>query len=211
MNEKRYEDVRHLAEEGIEQDTGKYAGLVMEWKNWLSQLSEVTGDTTSFIQINEELFFDRGDMEYYRKLKGIILENDFKVKIEAYIQHFRKRGNAKWGPSFNQNVAIILEEENRLDDLMKEIKKAPSLRRLDQYFNLLGQAFKTDFIVLYEKLIRQYMDANTGRGKYMECCTYIDKIIQLDGLSIAKTIVNDWRKKFPRRRAMQEELARYKW
>jgi len=45
----------------------------------------------------------------------------------------------------------------------------------------------------------------------MECCAYIDKIIQLDGLDIAKAIVNDWRKKFPRRRAMQEELARYKW
>ncbi len=83
--------------------------------------------------------------------------------------------------------------------------------RLDQYFNLLGKPYKTDFIVLYEKLIRQYMDANTGRSKYMECCAYIDKIIQLDGLDIAKAIVNDWRKKFPRRRAMQEELARYKW
>jgi len=73
--------------------------------------------------------------------------------------------------------------------------------RLDQYFNLLGKPYKTDFIVLYEKLIRQYMDANTGRSKYMECCAYI----------VAKAIVNDWRKKFPRRRTMQEELARYKW
>jgi len=211
MEEKRYEAVRRLAEEGIVQHTGKYAGLVNDWKKWLIRLSKATGDTTSFIKINEELFFGRGEMEYYRKLKEIIPKEEFKDKIETYIQHFRKREDERWGPTFNQYVATILEEENRLEDLMDEIKKAYSLQRLDRYFKLLGNRFKPDFLALYEKLVRQYMDTNTGRGKYIECCQYIDKIVRLGGLEDAKMIVADWRKQYPRRRAMIEELAKYKW
>jgi len=211
IEEKRYEDVRRLAEEGITQDQGRYAGLVKNWKEWLVRLSKVTGDTSSFVKINEELFLDRGNMEYYRKLKEVIPKEDFDNKIEIYIKHFRKREDARWGPAFNQYVATILEEENRVDDLMNEIKKAPSLHRLDLYFDLLGTHFKSDFLVLYEKLVRQYMDNNTGRGIYIECCKYIDKIVRLGGLEDAKMIVADWRKKHPRRRAMIEELSRYKW
>ncbi|MEM1123484.1 MAG: hypothetical protein AAGJ18_23805 [Bacteroidota bacterium] len=108
-------------------------------------------------------------------------------------------------------MATILEEENRLEDLMAEIKKSPSLRLLDRYFDLLGRHFKTDFLVFYEKMVRVYIDAHTGRSIYKECCQNIDKIIQLGGLAKAKIIVRDWRKKYPRRRAMIEELARYKW
>jgi len=94
---------------------------------------------------------------------------------------------------------------------MDEIKKATSLQRLDRYFDLLGKHFKANFSALYEKMVRQYMDTNTGRGSYKECCQYIDKIVQLGGIENAKMIVEDWRKKYPRRRAMIEELARYKW
>jgi len=211
MEEKRYADVQRLAEEGIAQHSGRYAGLVSEWKKWLIRLSKRTGDTTSFIKLNEELFFDRGEMEYYRKLKEVIPKDKFKDKIETYIQHFRKREDRRWGPTFNQYVATILEEENRLEDLMTEIKKAPSLHRLDRYFDLLGKHFKADFLAFYEKMVRQHMDTNTGRGIYQECCQYIDKIVRLGGLENAKMIVQDWQEKYPRRRAMMEELARYKW
>ena len=211
IEEERYKDVRRLAEEGISQDEGKYAGLVKNWKEWLVRLSKVTGDTFSFVKINEELFLDRGNMDYYRKLKEVIPKDKFKDKIETYIQHFRKKEDARWGPAFNQYVATILEEENRLEDLMAEIKKAPSLHRLDRYFDLLGKHFKADFLAFYEKMVRQHMDTNTGRGIYQECCQYIDKIVRLGGLDNAKMIVKDWREKYPRRRAMIEELARYKW
>ena len=211
MEEKRYDDVRRLAEEGIAQDTGRYAGLVNDWKKWLIHLSKVTGDTTSFITINEELFFGRGEMEYYRKLKEIIPKSEFKDKIDTYIQHFRKKEDKRWGSAFNQYVAAILEEENRLEELMNEIKKSASLRRLDRYFDLLGKQFKGEFLALYDKLVRQHMATNTGRGIYRECCQYIDKIVRLGGSEEAKKIVEDWRKKYPRRRAMMEQLARYKW
>ena len=60
-------------------------------------------------------------------------------------------------------------------------------------------------------MVRQHMDTNTGRGIYQECCQYIDKIVRLSGVDNAKMIVQDWREKYPRRRAMIEELARYKW
>jgi hypothetical protein len=55
------------------------------------------------------------------------------------------------------------------------------------------------------------MEQNTGRKYYVECCKYIDKIISLGGENVAKVIVKGWQKRYPRRRAMVEELARYKW
>ncbi len=211
MKKKNYELVRQLAEAGIVQDKENAPGRVKDWKKWLIQLSKETGDTTSFIKINEELFLNRGDMDYYRKLKEIIPKKEFKVKIESYIQYFRKKEDTRRTPIFNSYVALILKEENRLEDLMAEVKKSPSLHLLDQYFNLLGKPFKEDFLLLYGQLIRSYMDMHTGRGKYQDCCRYIDKIINLGGLQTAKIIVANWRKQYPRRRAMMEELGRYKW
>lgn len=211
MAEKNYDVVRQLAEEGIILDQEKAPGRVADWKKWLISLSEETGDTASLIEINEELFFSRGEMGYYRKLKEIIPKKEWTTKVDHYIQQFRKREDPRWQATFNRYVANILEEEKRLEELMVEIKKSPALRRLDQYHDLLGKQFTEDYLILYEKLIRHHMDSNTGRSSYVECCRYIDKIVRLDGLDKAKKIVSDWRKQYPRRRAMIEELARYKW
>lgn len=211
MQEKRYDEVRQLIEEGIQLDTERrHPGTVDQWKKWLIQLAEATGDKKILIQTNEELFLDRGDMNYYHELKKIVPAAEFPKKIEQYIQYFRDQ-NSHWSDYFNQSVADILQEEKRWQDLLEEVKKGNSLRIVDHYYPIIGDKFKIDFLNIYVQSVQQSMANGTGRGLYQECCSYIDKIVQLGGQEEAKMIVNKWRQEYPRRRAMLEELARYKW
>lgn len=212
MEEKRYEDVRRLARQGVVQDTQrKYPGLVNKWKKWLIRLAEETGDQNALAQLNEELFLQGGDMEYYRELKKLLSKADFAEKIEQFIRYYREKDYPYRQSQFNQNVANILQEENRLEDLMAEIRKSPALHLLDQYYSVLAKKNATEYLNLYERAIRKYMELHTGRNYYRECCRYIDKIIRLGDIDRAKKIVRDWRATYPRRRAMIEELAKYQW
>lgn len=211
LAEKRYEEARRLATEGIGFDTkNKYPGLVAEWRKWLVRIAEAAGDRQSQIAELEKLYLDRGETEYFRQLKKIIPKGAFKEKAEQYIRHFRLREKpfGKTGQVFNSFVAHIFVEEKRLEDLLAEIRKQPSLFLLDQYYDLLSGSYPDFFIESYEKYVRQEMDRAFNRRDYERCCGYVVKIRNLGGTQQAQKILSDWRAQYPRRTAMLEEIRR---
>jgi uncharacterized Zn finger protein len=211
LKAQRYEEVRRLANEGIAQHETKSPGWVTLWKQWLVRLAEATGDSSAQAASLEELYLDRGEMDYYRQLKKLLPKADFEKKIAQFIQHFRDRERGFWGTAFNRKVAGILVEENRMDDLMAEIRKAPSLHLLDRYSARLSESYKAEYIALYEKCVRHEMEQSSSRDGYQKCAVYVNKILQLGGLEQARQIVLDWRAQYPRRPAMLDELKRFKF
>jgi hypothetical protein len=207
----RYEEVRRLAKEGIEQDAAKSPGWVVLWKQWLVRLADATGDTAALAAQIEELYLDRGEMSYYRQLKQLLPKAEFDKKVEQFIAHFKEREGRFAGTLFNTRVAEILIEENRMDDLMAELRRAPSLYLLDQHSARLSAKFKDEFIALYERCVRQEMERSNSRSNYQTCASYVNKILQLGGLEQARQIVTDWRAQYPRRPAMLDELRRFKF
>lgn len=131
--------------------------------------------------------------------------------MEQYIRHFREREVRFAGILFNGKVAEILGEENRMDDLMAEIQKAPTLYILDQYSARLSDKFKAIYIALYDQSVWREMELSTGRDGYQKCTVYVNKILQLGGQEQAQQIVQDWRVQYPRRPAMLDELRRFKF
>lgn len=207
----RYEEVLRLAKEGIEQDAAKSPGWVVLWKQWLVRLADATGDTAAQAAQIEELYLDRGEMAYYRQLKQLLPKAEFDRKVEQFIAHFREREGKFAGTLFNTKVAEILIEENRPDDLMAELRAAPSLYLLDQHSGRLSAKYKDEFIALYEQCVRQEMERSSNRSGYQSCAAYVNKILQLGGLEQARQIVLDWRVQYPRRPAMLEELRRFRF
>ena len=211
LSEKRYDDVRQLAEKGIAQaEKEKHPGTVWKWKEWLVRLAETTGDKKTLIELTERQFLDRGEMEYYRKLKKLIPVNEFSKKVESYIRHFKKQ-ESRFGSRyrhFNHQIANILEAENRLSELMDMLVKYPTLQLLDQYFKLLAKDNQAKYIELYDKKIRSKMELTSDRSGYRECCRYLNKLSKIGGLENAKQIALSWRAAYPRRRAMLEELQK---
>ncbi|NUN99136.1 MAG: SWIM zinc finger family protein [Saprospiraceae bacterium] len=214
MEEKRYEAVRSLAEEGIKLDTqNKFPGLVEEWRKWLVRLAEVTGDKKEQAEMIEKMYLDRGEMVYFRQLKALLSKKAFAEKVEQFIQYFKQRNahySATREPFFSVHLANIFVEEKRLDDLMTEILKSPYLHLLDQYRNLLSKPYRAVYLELYEKGVREQMKQASNRAQYQECCKVIKTILQLDGRDQARQIVQDWQRQYTRRPAMQEELKKLK-
>jgi hypothetical protein len=211
LNARRYEEVRRLANEGIVQHEKGSPGWVTLWKQWLVRLADATGDSSAQAASLEELYLDRGEMNYYRQLKQLLPQADFDKKVEQYIRYFRGREARFAGVLFNGKVAEILVEENRMDDLMAEIRKAPSLYLLDQYSTKLSDKFKPEYIALYERCVRREMEQSSSRDGYQKCAVYVNKILQLGGLEQARQIVLDWRAQYPRRPAMLDELRKFKF
>ncbi len=80
MQAGRHDEVQHLANDGIAQDSADKPGLVTRWKQWLIRLAEATGDTLAQAAHLEALYLDRGEMSYYRELKQLLPKADFDKK-----------------------------------------------------------------------------------------------------------------------------------
>ncbi|MCB0567603.1 MAG: hypothetical protein KDD01_24815, partial [Phaeodactylibacter sp.] len=114
MMEKRYEEVRRLAEEGIIIDTqNNHRGLVQEWEQWLLKVSEATCDSSTQSRWLEKLYLDTRKMEYYRELKAHLSPEEFGKRAEAFIAHFRHPAPSGQTAYFDPTVAAIYLEENR--------------------------------------------------------------------------------------------------
>ena len=213
MAEKRYDEVRQLAEEGITMDTkNNYRGLVQEWEQWLVKVSEATGDQNAQCRWLEKLYLDTREMEYYRELKSRLPQTEFDKKVEAFIAHFRHP--APPGPTayFDSTIAAIYLEENRLDDLMELLQGSnPSLATLGRYESILFDKYPDNYLILYDLAIRQAMHWASNRKGYQEVIAYLEQMERLGGRAAALEIAADWRVQYWRRRAMLEELRGAGW
>ncbi len=211
MQEKRYDEVAKLANEGIEFDTQRnYAGLVNQWKEWLRKLANATGDKKTLAEMTEKMFLESNRMNYYQELKSQLSKAEWKEKVEQFLKKYRaKERPTYWGPRFNHMVGIILEAEERWDDLMVEIEKNPSLDLLEKYRKYLGKRFSEKYLELYDGHVRSFMENNTGRSIYQNACEYLKVMQNLGGKNRVDKIISDWRATYPRRPAMLEELEKF--
>ncbi len=210
LKEKRYADALKLAEEGIRKN--KKTGLVERWQEWLIKISEATGDTATKATTLEEMYLERGNMNYYRQLKTLLSPADFEIKIAQFIRHFQARTKDfdRNSAFFNSKTAEIYETENRLDDLLAEISKSPSLYLLERYYALLAKRYPAAYLELYDKAVRKEMDQVSNRDGYQACCEVLKSMVKLGGTEQVRQIMEDWRRQYPRRKAMAEELAKVK-
>lgn len=207
LQEKRYADVRRLAEEGIALDTENgLRGLVLEWRKWLLRWAEAAGDETALIELREKMFLDTSDMQYYRQVKATLPKQEFELRIAAYLKHFSRYDDRFGG--FNHQSAAILVEEGRHEALMQMILKSPQLDVLDQYRELLSKDYRAEYLQCYEAGVRNKMQHSNNRAAYQDCCRYLNLMIKLGGQEQVRQIMADWRAQYPRRRAMVEELAK---
>jgi hypothetical protein len=212
LEKKEYDRFRALAEDGIRQAVEEqHPGLVTKWKEWLVRLAEETGDQESLRALLEDLYLDRGEMKYYSRLKKSYPPEVFGKKVEAFIQHFKDRAGSRYGEGFNNNIADIFVAEERYSDLMEMLGKFPSLHYLDHYSALLAHRFPEQYLVSYDRCLREEMDRVNNRKAYRNCCRYLNRIVKMGGLERAQQIRKDWIEQHPRRTALHDELKKLKW
>ena len=89
-----YEQVREIAQKGMEFDEHERPGLVTEWREWLLRVAQKLEDTEAIIEQARNLFVGgrRNRMEYYRVLKQWIPADDWRDFLHGLIQDVQQNG-----------------------------------------------------------------------------------------------------------------------
>ena len=196
------DEVKRLAEEGIELGTRRRSGFVSNWKSWLEKWAANTGHGELELDLMEEEFLRQPSKEQFQALKARIAPELFPRKVEIWYQ--------KCGQSwmYKSMVAEIAVSEGHWDRLWNYLIHSHEFYGLRDYARYLPNTYRDDLIDLYATKLHQFIDEKTGRGMYRVAARQLEEMIRLGGLEQARQVAREAYERHPRRPSMQEEFER---
>ena len=204
LNRKDFDKANKLAKDGVEYDMGDKPGLVKEWYDWLLKIAQKQGNSEKIIEYARYLLIDNfsNQQDYYQILKDNVKPENWKEFIEKVIEDISTQ--KPWPDT--DLIADIFIREKRWDRLMDMVKKDPDLRTIERYEKYLSENYAGDIVDMYATEIMKYMENNTGRKHYQVVCRYLRRMKKIGGSDKANKTISMLREKYPRRRALMEEL-----
>lgn len=195
-----YEEARQVSIEGVGQfEQEKLPGLVYKFRNWLFAIAEATENTEEIISYGSTLFLDRGNFDYYERLKSALPRSRWKEVKKMLEKHITD------GLAASITLAELYFREGELEQLINVLEKHPAL--LDQYDRPpLTHSYPGRLAKLYEVRAREEI-VNTGRGVYAVVRNYLERMKQLGATERASELAQQFREEYSNRPAMLEELA----
>lgn len=192
-----------LTEDGIKYDADK-PGLVFEWYNWLLRIAQAQKDVPRIIEYARYLFIDgyRSEQDYYSIMKTNIKPEDWKPFVEKLIIDLRK---SERGRNESLILSVFIREE-WWDRLMSAVKKMRYPEQIENYENYLSKDYSPELIDLYLSSLKLCLDHCSDRNAYIRLCRFLQRIINLGGERKVLDFVTMVRQKYPRKRALMEEL-----
>lgn len=194
---------KRLAHEGIEQaKKDKYPGHVSHFLDALMRCAEHEGDLKSAYEIAVRQFLD-SHMEpfsYYRRAKRYAGAQwpERRSEIIAALE----KGHGRFsGP---HKLADLHVEEGMWNELLALVECNPELS--PTYGKRLEKRFPKEIAHVYAKMVNKGMETPGGRDAYRAQCNVLRTIQTLGCPEVSQRIVLEWREKYPRRRALMEEL-----
>lgn len=164
------------------------------WKRYRYQVYEQMKAEDKMLALAQELFLD-GDFSYYLKLKNLAkgtfnkMYPMLKEKISSRALYLK-----------------MIEYEHDVDAMLAYVKE--DLSYIEQVASLLWDTHETEVITLYETLIKQELLKARDRVGYRRICSMLQKFRHYTTDEAYLNLINHLIKKYPRRRALIEELQR---
>lgn len=204
--DKNFERVIKLSKDGIKCDEKDKPGLVKDWYNWLLKVAQVQKDTPKIIEYSRFLFIDNfyAEQDYYQILKDHIEEKDWHSFLEEIIKEITSKN--RW-PDTKLIRKIYIKEEwwDRLFLMLKQNLFLENIQYNEQY---LAKDYSPELIELYSERIIHYVEKNIGRKHYQTACRYLRRMKKLGGNDKVNELIERFRKQYPKRRALIDELNR---
>lgn len=204
LKNKEYEKAVKISQDGIRQDEIDKPGLAKEWYDWLLKIAQAQGNSEKTTEYARLLFLDnfRNEQDYYQLLKNNVPPEKWTAFAEDMIKDILLK---KPWPDSNLIAGIYIREQ-RWDRLLKLVQKNSSLNYIEYYEKYLSKDYADELALLYGEAIVSYMKNKTGRNHYQTACKYLRRMIKLGGRERVEKIVSDFRKQYPQRKALLEEL-----
>lgn len=203
---KSYEKAIQFANDGIQQDQKSKPGLAMEWYNWLLKIAQAQNNNVKIIEYARLLFIDNftHEQDYYQLLKNNSLPEKWTPFVEQIIKDIVAKN--RWLDT--DLISRIYINEQWWNRLLELVKQNPSLHFIEQYEKHLSKDYAHELVSMYANAIENYMKVSTGRNHYQTACKYLRRVIKLGGRETVEKIIADFRKQYPQRKALMEELIK---
>ncbi len=206
MQDKDYEKAISIAQDGVRHDIKDKPGLAKEWYDWLLKIAIAQNEKDKIIEYARFLFIDnfRHEQDYYKLMKSNVEPESWNDFVEGILKDVKAQ--KRW-LNFELITRIYITEE-WWGRLMELIEQNPSLTTIEQYEKYLAKDYSDKLVQLYTNGIIEYMKNNISRSHYQTACRYLRRMIKLGAREKADKIIQSFRKEYPQRRALMEELNR---
>jgi len=201
-----FERVIALSKDGIKCDEKDYPGLVKVWYNWLLKVAQVQKDTSKIIEYSRFLFIDNfhPEQDYYQILKDNIEDENWHPFLEEIINEITPK--QRW--NYTELIRKIYIKEEWWDRLFLMLKQNISMENIEQNEKYLAKDYSSELIELYSERITNYVEKFIGRNHYQTACRYLRRMKKLGGKEQVNDLIELFRKLYPKRRALMDELNR---
>ena len=203
---KNFEKVVKLSNDGIKCNEKDKPGLVKVWYNWLLKVAQSQKDTSKVIEYARFLFIDNfhPEQDYYQILKDHIEDKNWYPFLEEIIKEIiPKRG---W--TYTELIRKIYIKEEWWDRLFLTLKQNLSMEDIQQNEEYLSTDYSSELIELYRERITNHVENFVGRNHYQTACRYMRRMKKLGGNEQVNDLIELFRKQYPQRRALMDELTR---
>ncbi len=203
---KNYDKAIELAKDGIICDKEKKPGLVIDWYEWLLKIAMAQNDKINIIQYARYGFIKsfRPKQDHYQILKNTIEPEKWHPFLEEIIQEITPLK----GWTYDLIIRKIYIKEEWWDRLFLKLKQNLYFEMIEEYEQYLAKDYASELIEFYNELIREYVDFYLGREHYQKACKYIIRMKNLGGNEQANDLIQLFKKQYPQRRALMEELKK---
>lgn len=176
----------------------------MEWYDWLLKIAQLQKDREKTIDYARLLFVNyfRHEQDYY----GIMKSNIDPGKWNDFADDLIQQIQAKNGWAHVEQIANIYIREQWWNRLMQLVMQHPSLHYIELYEKQLVKDYAPELAELYAHAIADYLKNSTGRNHYQHACRYLRRMKKLGASEKVNRLVDEFRKQYPQRRALLEEL-----
>ena len=203
---KDFERVIKLSEDGIKCDEKDKPGLVKVWYNWLLKVAQAEKNTDKVIKYSRWLFIDNfhPEQDYYQ----ILRENIEDQKWHPFLEEIIKEITPKHIWTYTELIRKIYIKEQWWDRLFLMLKQNLSMKNIEENEQYLSKDYSSELIELYSERIINYVEKYIGRNHYQTACRYLRRMKKLGGNEQVNELIELFRKQYPQRRALMDELNR---
>lgn len=197
--ERRWEEAIALLHESREMNCDN-TGLVREYTRQLIELYEQMNRPDA---LKVELLYDirncvQGNLSFLLRLKELSSEEEWDRYRTEYL-------NREWDPQ----KLRLMEHEKLWDQLMDAAEAEHSLDVLRDFAPVLQSRFPDRFPVCFAQQLREKAEQRGTRGKYQGLMQDLNRLRGYPGgEALACALAQEWRRRYPSRSAMLEELRK---
>jgi uncharacterized Zn finger protein len=203
---KNFDRVIELAKDGIKCDEQSKPGLAKDWYDWLLKVALTQNDTPNIIKYARYRLIENfgGTQDYYQILKNNIESEKWHPFLEEIIKEVTPKN--RW--TYMELIREIYIKEKWWDRLLLMLKQNLSLENIKENEQYLAKDYSSELIEFYSERITNYVEKYLGRNNYQTACRYLRRMKKLGGNGQVDELIELFRKQYPQRKALMDELTR---